>query len=136
MTWLELSSHFEPSEARDMTEEVPDSLGHQGTDLPKKWLHTAQNCFVLSPFSFLISFAERARKAQRGANRLADEGRILVVMLKSHLEMVMRAQHLLEERKVAGADVVDGQEVSCQGLKLPHSVFTKYSYFPCPPGQR
>lgn len=109
-SWLELSSHFEPSEARDMTEKVPGSLGHQRTDLPKKWLNTARNCFVLSPFSFLISFAESTHKAQRGANRLADEGRILVIMLKSHLEMVMTEEVTASvgREEGAGADVVDG----------------------------
>lgn len=103
-SWLELSSHFEPSEARDRMEKVPDCLGHQGTDPPKNCLNTAGKCFVLSPFSFLISFTESPHKARSGANRLAGEGRILVIILKFHLEMVMRTQHLLEERKVAGAD--------------------------------
>lgn len=106
-------------------EKVPDCLDHQGTDPPKNWLNTARNCLVLSPFSFLISFTETPHKAQRGANRLADEGRILVIMLKFHLELVMRTQLLLEGRKVARADVVDGLEVSCQDLKLPHSIFNK-----------
>lgn len=56
-----------------------------------------------------MSFTESPHKARRGAMRLADEGRILVLILKFHLEvgMRMRRQHLLEERKVAGADVVD-----------------------------
>lgn len=102
-SWLELSSHFEPSEARDRMEKVPDCLGHQGTDPPKNCLNTARNCFVLSPFSFSISFTESPHKARRGANRLVGEGRILVIILKFHLEMVTRTQHLLEERKVAGA---------------------------------
>lgn len=131
-SWLELRSHFGPSGARDTTEKVPDCLGHP----PKNCLNAAGNCFVLSPFSFLISFTESPLKAWRGAKRLAAEGRILVLILKFHLEVGMRSQHLLEERKVAGADVVDGQEVSCQDLKLPRSIFTKCSYFPCPPCQR
>lgn len=107
-------------------EKVPDCLGQQGTDPPENWLNTARNCLVLTPFSFLISFTETPHKARRGANRLADEGSILVIILKFHLELVMRTQHLLEGRKVAhGADVVDGLEVSCQDLKLPHSIFNK-----------
>ena len=37
---------------------------------------------------------------------MADESRILVIILKFQLEMVMKIRHLLEEKKVAGVNVV------------------------------
>lgn len=50
----------------------------------------------------MVLFIERSHKPQRAANRFADERRILVVILKFQLEVVMKIQHLLQERKVAG----------------------------------
>lgn len=44
---------------------------------------------------------------QRRPNRLADESRILVLILKFQLELVMKIQHLLERRKVAGVNAVE-----------------------------
>lgn len=55
---------------------------------------------------------------------MADEGRILGIILKFHLEVVMRMQHLLEERKVAGADVVGG----IGGVMLRLQVATQHFY--------
>lgn len=54
----------------------------------------------------------------KGADRLRDESRILVLMLKSQLEELMGIQHLLQGRKVVGVSV-DGQQASEEGLELP-----------------
>lgn len=54
----------------------------------------------------------------KGADRLRDESRILVLMLKSQLEELMGIQHLLQERKVVGVSV-DGQQASEEGSELP-----------------
>lgn len=54
----------------------------------------------------------------KGADRLRDESRILVLMLKSQLEELMGIQHLLQGRKVVGVSV-DGQQASEEGSELP-----------------
>lgn len=54
----------------------------------------------------------------KGADRLRDESRILVLMLKSQLEEVMGIQHLLQGRKVVDVSV-DGQQASEEGSELP-----------------
>lgn len=54
----------------------------------------------------------------RGADRLRDESRILVLMLKSQLEELMGIQHLLQGRKVVDVSV-DGQQASEEGSELP-----------------
>lgn len=54
----------------------------------------------------------------KGADRLRDESRISVLMLKSQLEELMGIQHLLQGRKVVGVSV-DGQQASEEGSELP-----------------
>lgn len=54
----------------------------------------------------------------RGADRLTDESRVLVLMLKSQLEVLMGIQHLLQGRKAVGVSV-DGQQASEEGSELP-----------------